>query len=163
MQINRLYLLSVHSCRGGFFGWRLWWWEMLLLVSSDFSFWLNIFTAQHPAVQQQQQQQQSISNIWGHRQHSGHFLTLKKTLQTDRSGCAHLTILSSMCAVWYSVVTQTSRAANMAIHVLLWRCVCVNKWLTKRKYNFKLPTFTLYRGLWHIVSIKNQLYSHIPA
>lgn len=68
----------------------------------------------------------------------------KFMLQTDM--CIWNNIV--VCAVWYSAVSQTSRAANMAIHALLWGYVCVNKWkwLTKRKPHFKLPTFTLNCG-----------------
>lgn len=47
-----------------------------------------------------------------------------------------------------SIQSADLRAANMAVHVPLWRYVRVNTWTrqTKRKDHFKPPTLTIYYG-----------------
>lgn len=115
--------------------------EMLLTVASLGFLWLFILVEHfHHVAPRSSSQPPAFAalRIWGHHQHSVYFLR--------RLLCIFNNIV--LCAVWYSVVTQTSRAANMAIHALIWRCVCVNKWkwLTKRTYHFKPTTCTLYHG-----------------
>lgn len=135
MQINRLYLLSVHSCKGGFL-----WMEAVVMKTlltlpplgffSDFSFWFNSFTVCSTREFSSRQPPTSAAlRIWGP---SSAFSPFKKICAANtRLPCIWSDI--AVCAVRCSAVTRTSRAANMAVHVLWWRYVW--KWLTKRKYH----------------------------
>lgn len=157
MQINRLLSLEHPFMQRVFFGWRLWalrcclsdLFFFFLLSFSNFSFGWTFSLCSTQEFSSTQPPIFAALRIRGHHQHSVCFA----------APCIWSYIV--VCAVWFSVVTQTSRAANMVIHVLLWRYVCVGmwKWLTRRKDHFKLTTFTLYCGFkdrtsWHIVSIK---------
>lgn len=134
MQINRLYLWSIHSCRGFSLDGGA---PHCCLCFFFFFFELFILVKHFHRVAPRSSAAVSVQ----HLQLCGFEATI--SIQSISPLPAHQTILW-LCAVWHSVVKQTSRAANMAIHVLLWTYVCVNMWkrLTKRKDHFKLPTLT---------------------
>lgn len=124
MQINRLSLLSIHSCKAFFFGWRLWWWEKLLtvasLVSSDL-IWVEHFHRVAPwssaAVNLQHLQ------LWGFEATISIQSIIPSLSKKKKRKKIHVANRLLLCirsnivvwAVWYSVVTKPSRAANVAI------------------------------------------------
>lgn len=63
-----------------------------------------------------------------------------------------------ICTVWCSVMAQTSRAANMSIHVLLWTYVFANEWNPQKKMSQWTTRFytnmDLKTGPLYIVSTK---------
>lgn len=128
--------MSIHSYRGlsldGGFGdgiAPLW-----FLVTFDFGGTFSLCSTQEFSSSQPHELLEHLQ-LWGFK--------ASISYQSVSPSCERNNIV--VCAVWYLEVTQTSRAANMAIHVLLWICMFVNmwKWLTKRKDHLKLPTFTL--------------------
>lgn len=127
MQINRLYLLSVHSCKEGFLWMEAVVMETLLTLPplrffSDFSFWFNIFTVCSTREFSSRQPPTSAAlRIWGPL---SAFSPFKKNPCCKHTAAVHMKWHCCLCCLVFSGDTHLQSSKYGRSCPLMKVCVC---------------------------------------